>query len=143
MISTLVLTSLLTFSPVPWDFALAVAETLQGEGAQVVEAMVGDEQVYVDAVCTVRNRLESDEFDTSNVLAPYYAPRRSTSRQHVQRAFDILNHNVSVDCGSLWYMYSHQDVIKLNIPLSQIARRYTSPTLEWFGLNYVNKQRGR
>lgn len=130
--------AIMSFAPVSWDFAQVVAEKLQGEGAQVIESMLDNEQVYVDAVCTVRNRLESGLFDTSNVLRPYYAPRRSTSREHVQRAFDILNHNVSVNCGRLWYMYSHQDVVKLSIPLESIVNRYTSPTLEWFGLNYIN-----
>lgn len=102
--ANIILITLLNLSPVTVDFARLVAEKLQGEGAQTIEAMTGNPQVFTDAVCTVRNRLESDVYDESNVLHPYYAPRRSTSHEHVQRAFDILSHSVDVDCGTLWFM---------------------------------------
>ncbi len=137
--ANIILSILINFTPVTENFARLVAEKLQGEGAQTIEAMTGNPQVFIDAVCTVRNRLESDAWDASNVLDPYYAPRRSTSQEHVQKTFDMLNYNANVNCGTLWFMYSHQDVTRLGIPQRSIVRRYTSPRLKWFGLNYVNK----
>ncbi len=135
---TLILTTVLSLAPVTIDFAQDVAEKLQGEGAQTIERLTGNGQVYTDAVCTVRNRLESGLFTTSDVLAPYYAPSVPTNPEHVQRAYDILTSN-AIDCGELWYMYSHQDIINLGIPRTDIVRRYTAPRASWFGLNYVNR----